>query len=592
MNKLFIDRSRIKKIITVLAPFAFYTVIFLVLTYPLVFNFSSAIAGATDSDAPVFFWNAWQLEKQIMEKDFGLSTNDLLFPTNPSLITHTYTQLQSIIVAFFNIFFNNLVLSFNLVFLLFSVLSAYFAYKFFYLLTSHKLASILAGQLFAFQAMWSIYVMFGTQNLLSIWFLPCTLFLYELYRKKRKARFGIIGGIVLGLSLVNGFYPFAFTFVGIIIYSLLRLVFSNKRSLLQYLKGVIYFVMGFIVSAGWKIVILFQNIDYSSSLSIPSVSHVDFYHADFMNILRPVQFHPWWGVWSNWFRDISITNGNSFIGFTVIGIILLFITLIFVKKAKVDEKKLILLFALGYFLVLLLSFGPILHFFGYNTGIYMPHYLLQKIFTQINNLRVPMRWLLMGQIFFAGMVMYFIRYIFNQTNKSFQKVLFTIISIGFLIDVAYLPRQIIPIHDSSTEAYRQIENNEKGTVLNIPIEINNGFFTVGETSCMSMVYQTIHGNPIIGGRLSRMEENIKDYSEFPIMKYLLAPKENSPDIDDTNLENISYFDSTYQIKYISIDKNYIDIESLSGQQLVNYLGDQLKFSNKLFEDSYFLVLTK
>lgn len=566
----------------------FYSVVFLILTYPLINNLSSGIIANYDSDGPIFLWNVWHLNKA----PFSLSTSYILYPNISPLALHTYTQFQSFIIILINTILNNLVLSFNITFLLSSVGGAYFAYKLVDLLIENKPVAVLAGQYFAFQSIWSIYAIFGTQNFLGLWYVPATLFFYELFRQKHKIKYAFICGAMLAVAFINGFYPFLFSITGLAIYSLLINFKNLKQSFSHYWRLLIAGLLSFIILAGWKIILLWRQRSFITDMPQPLLKDIDsIYHADPMNLIRPVQFHPLWGQWHSWFKNVSIENGNAFVGFTFFFIILLFIALKLSKQIKFADKKTFWLFTLAYIIVLTLSFGPYLHIFGYATHLPMPHYFLQKIIPQINNIRFPARWLLLAQIFLSVMTAYLLKAIWQNINHKIQQILFIIISLGLILDVAFLPRNISIIYGPNTQVYQLIarEPNEK-TVLHIPLSISSGYFDMGHTSKLPMVYQTIHQKPIIGGHLSRLPMEYKEYyANEPVIKYLLAYENAEPNEADLNPKNILIFKEKFQIGYIVISKDYTNLESASYRILSDYLQNQLGFI-AVYEDEYNILL--
>jgi hypothetical protein len=160
----------------------YYSIVFLILTFPLIKHFNNGIVADFTNDGPIFLWNAWHLG----QNSISLWTNQIFYPNTSPLGLHTYTQFQSLIILLLNYIFHNLVLSFNIAFMLSSAAGGYFAYKFINLLIKNKPIAILAGHFFAFQPIWSIYAIFGTQNFLGLWYIPATLFCYEKFRRTNK----------------------------------------------------------------------------------------------------------------------------------------------------------------------------------------------------------------------------------------------------------------------------------------------------------------------------------------------------------------------------------------------------------------------
>lgn len=571
--------------------FIFYALIFLILTFPLILNFGTNIIAPYDSDGPIFLWNAWHLEKNILAGNFSLYTDYLFYPHHTPLSLHTYSQFQSVLTFLVNFFVHNLVLSFNLIYLLSVSACAFFTYKFFQLLNFKKSVAFLAGILFAFQPLWSIYALFGTQNFLQMWYVPATLYFYEKFRESNKPNHAVLLGLVLACAFINDFYPFVFASFGLVIYSLsinFKKIFNLSK---HYFKLLLWGLVGFLSLASWKIFLLWQQKDFVQQMPTPTLQDIDsLYFADPVNLLRPVQWHILWGSWSNWFGNFSLQNGNSFIGFTFILVLLLFLITKIYKKTFWQHKKIFLVFLAAYLAILSLSFGPFLHLFGVQTHLPMPDYFLFKIFPSFNHLRFPARWLILGQIFFCGIFASLLSYIQNNLNTKIYKILVIFLTIGLIVEVMFLPRTVMPIFGKETEAIQEITKQiDNKTVLTIPMAISSGYFDLGETHKKAMAYQIIHQKPIIEGHLSRLPLAYKNYAQEPIIKYFLNYQNAQLDASDLDVQNISQFFSNYQLGYIIIDKQKVDLDAQVSKTLLNYLQTNLNFQ-LLAENQYQIIL--
>lgn len=580
-----------KKIQNDLLIFILYAIIFLILTFPLIFNFSTSIIAPYDSDGPIFLWNAWHFQKNLLVGNFSLYTDYLFYPHHTPLGLHTYSQFQSILTFLVNFFTHNLVLSFNLVYLFSVSVSAYFTYKFFQLLYFKNSVSFLAGILFAFQPLWSIYALFGTQNFLQMWYVPATLYFYEKFRQNHKSVNAFLVGAIIACAFINDFYPFVFSVTGLFIYSLCINFHQIFKLSKHYWKLLVLSLLGFLTIAGWKIFLLWQQKDFITQMPKPSLQDIDsLYFADPVNLFRPVQWHILWGSWSTWFGNFSLQNGNSFIGFTFVLVLILFLLVKMNKKTTWQDKKIFITFLIAYLFILSLSFGPYLHFFGITTHWPMPDYFLSKIFPSFNHLRFPARWLILGQIFFCGIFVSLLAYIQNNLRPKLYKTLVIFLTIALIVEVMFLPRTIMPIFGKETAAIQEIAKQiDNKTVLTTPMAISSGYFDLGETHKKAMAYQIIHQKPILEGHLSRLPLAYKDYAQEPIIKYFLNYQNAQLDAADLDIENIKQFFSTYQLGYIIIDKQKVDLDAQTSKTLLNYLQTNLNFQ-LLIENQYQIIL--
>lgn len=568
-----------------------FAVIFGILTYPLLIHFTNSIIGSKTSDAPIFLWNAWHMSKSLKSLTFSGSTNLILFPYPVSLLTHTYTEVNSLCIAFLNLIIGNLIISFNTYFLFSTVLTAYLSYRFFLLISRCRAAAIIGSITFTFGPMWSIYVSLGTQNLITLWFIPLALLAYELWRRSHNHLYGIIIGFAIATGLINDIYTGAFVTVGLVIYILTTIIIDRKEkvSKLLALAGVTLGAAAVFMLK--KIISLIPQLSILKKIPFPTLMDVDYYHADIINLFRPAQFHPIWGMWHNWWTEQAITNGNSFIGFTVIFIILVCLILLILKRNNFNQQRMFFVFGVSFLIVVFLSFGPFFHFFGKATNAPMPYYFIDYVSPLIRNLRVPMRWLLLAQFFTAGLVAILVSYILANVRLWWRYFLLVLFILGLIIDVAFLPRPIIQLNTARTAALKYISQSlPSGPVLNIPFSANSGYETLGTSTRIALAHQTIHTQPIIGGHASRiLPEIMSNYINDPIISYL-ADYQRKP-VDSITSDEIIKFNNTFQPKFILIDREDIDEKTDTYRALSQFLTNKLGFIQS-WQDDFFTIYKK
>lgn len=583
----------LKKILRDLGALFILTALFFILTYPLIFHFSTAIVGDSLSDAPLFLWNVWELHKLLINDDFSFMTRDIFFPFHTSLILHTFTPIQSLITLFFQEIFHNLIIAFNGTFLVSTILAGYGAYRVFFLLTKNHTASILAGNFFIFQPIWSIYVSRGTQNLLSIWYLPWVIYFYLLGKETFRLRYFFLSGIMLGLSFINEPIIFVFAATALGLHAVHTERGARATRIAAYFRRLFAVCGGFLLIAFFKIQLLLRNTDIIRSVPIPSNNDVDYYHSDIINIFRPSHFHPLWGAFNTLYRDVSISQGNAFIGFTFLAILFLALFLRVKYKRWYGDTKLLIFFVAAYCATVTLTWGPYLHIFGFATHLPMPYALIHKIIPQFNNLRVPMRFFLEAQFFLAGILCLLVNHIHHFIAKKWYLWIFVIGLLGIAADVAYLPRPLFSLTGPSVKGYEAIaKDSARGSVLSIPMNISSGYFILGYPTHAALAYQTIHGRPLIDGHLSRLSpSNEIFYRKEPVIKYFLDYEKNAPDADDLNKEKIQAFMKKYAVEYAVFDKKIIDETNDSTKTLIAYCKKNLSLS-PWYEDDYLLILKK
>lgn len=586
--------SFLKKHISILhelAVLCLYALSFFVLTYPLIFHFQSGIIGNYWSDAPQFLWNAWEWGKKISVGDLSLFTHDVLYPFTNSLAMSTHAFVQSALVAGMDTIFHNIATSFNFVFLVSSVLSAYCAYHFFAFHFKKKSVAFLAGQFFAFQHLWAVYVLFGTQNILSLWYLSATFLAYESYRRRHNPWYLALTGIVLGLAFTNDFLMFTMIAVPLFLYILFTHVSIAEGTPRSLLQKILMIGASFLAVSGWYILELIKQRPMFASLALPTVNDVSFYHADFINLFRPSHFHLLWGSLSSLYRNVAQNAGNAFIGFTFMCVLLAVMPYWCVKPGtKAVRWKVFAIFLIIFVALLLLAVGPYLYVWGYATNLPMPYFWLHKIFALVNNFRVPTRWLLPATFWLAGLFGFMVASLFMPLKRRAYVTLTVVIYCGLLLDSLMVPKHILPVTQGLSPVFSFIAaDTSHRSVIEVPLTITSGYFTVGTGSQISMLHQVIHHHPIMGGLISRLPFSVKNFYEHePIVKYLVKFQTNKPDEDDVDPEKIKHFIKLYNPGFVVFNKQITNFSGQSSAAFIDYLKKYLHVS-LYYEDNEELV---
>jgi hypothetical protein len=169
------------------AALAAYVVVAIAFSWPLPLNMDTHLTGVPGGDTGVYVWNQWVFRHEIVneqrlpyftERIFALTSQ-----TNLSL--HNYTTFQNLL-ALPLIGILGVVTTFNLIYLLMTVLTAYATYLLAKHVTGHVAESWLAGALFA----WSpLLVARGTAHYSLVAAAPLAIFLLVLLRADGHERF-------------------------------------------------------------------------------------------------------------------------------------------------------------------------------------------------------------------------------------------------------------------------------------------------------------------------------------------------------------------------------------------------------------------
>ncbi len=210
-----------------------YFLIFVFMTYPLILSFSSAIPG-NGGDQYLMTWFFWEFYHYVfILHKLPYFTHLVYYPFGVPLYVTTDMPVNSFIASIIYYFSHNLLLAFNIIFLLSSLLNGYFAYLLANDVLKNKTASFFTGLIFAFSPVLIEQARWGDINIWSCYGIPLYILFFNRLYKEPKAKNAI--GAVIGLFLATyaGFYEFT---AMLLVYSLFFIVYrfiSEEYSLRQ-----------------------------------------------------------------------------------------------------------------------------------------------------------------------------------------------------------------------------------------------------------------------------------------------------------------------------------------------------------------------
>lgn len=274
--------------------FLLFTVLAIVVTWPLIPNFHTKIIGPYHGDNLEYVWKLWWTSRAVLDQDISPLLNDEIFyPYGYKLtygeITPIHTYLGAPLTALFGP-----ITTYN-IFVLFSIiLSGVFTCWYVYDLSNSLSAGLVAGLIFSV-CPYQIVQIAGHLPLVDTQWLPLILLCLERFIRTRRFGYSVLTGLfIAAFGLSSWYYLFA---VGIMlpIYFFSRIDKPiSKEKLKAYLKGFIGMI------AARSILILPFIIPYlrglSGGLYIP-IDEVIFWSANVTDYLTPNSLHFLWGNW-------------------------------------------------------------------------------------------------------------------------------------------------------------------------------------------------------------------------------------------------------------------------------------------------------
>lgn len=554
-----------------------YTILTLLMTYPLILNFFTHVTGCCDDSLNL--WNSWWLKKSLV--DLGTTpyyTSYLFHPTGVSLTFHTLSFFNSLLAIPLQEIMG-IIGAYNFLFILSFVLSGYGTYLLVKYLTGDSGAAFVSGIIFAFCPYRFAHMMAGHMNLITTQWIPFyILYLIRTHKEENKQN-PVLAGVFLFLVALSDWHYLGF----MAIFTALFLAYTfwmNKDTLNSgFLKRFLLFVFcsfALIFPLMYPLLeTLFSGLEYG-------FSPIDFavtYSADLFGFFIPPSFHPLFkdyvaGIHSRFTGNME--ERNVFFGYTVICLFFYYqikesriIPWISERLLLIEKKirnplnvlKVLLVsflysiffcfvfdFNLYYFIIFntynffwvllfylikdhvidfwslvavffsIISLGPILHVMGtiLFSGFFLPlPGLLFYIIPGLSFLRDPGRFSLITMLSLAVLAGYSMKKI--SEKRSIRGFFLVCVSSLILFEFLAIP---LPLTEKRIpQIYENISYSEGDfALLEVPIphfcSQNKGV----------MYYQTLHKKPIVGGYISiTPKERIQFILDTPILQGFLNP---------------------------------------------------------------------
>ncbi len=525
-----------------------YVLLAIVLTYPLILNFATHVAG-DGSDDPALAWNLWWVPYSIFH--LGVSpiyTDYMFYPIGLNLAFYTLTYLNAFLAIPIQFAFN-LVVAAN-VNLLFSFavggFGAYLLVK--WLIRDWRLeigdsavdlAAFVAGALYAFSANKMLYASLGQFNIASSHWIPFyVFFLLKLTDTRASSlaprtalRFAFLLGLFLLFQALSEFIFASFLIIFTLLYLIYRLLATRLKLITHYRLLITFLVaaLTFVIPMLPILAAMIQDMLTEGDFIQRGLGFADVFSNDVFGFFVPSHLHPLFGALETQFH-FAYTN-FAYLGFAAL--VLAVIALWKVPQARV--------WGLFGAIFVLLTLGPNLNVNG--TAIsapYLPFNLLLDI-PFIKGNRYPSRWSVMVTLALAVMVGYGVAYASKRFKVKSEK-LALLLPFAFLLFTLFEHLSIpLPTSNFQIPAVYQTIAQDTGdfTVLEIPLAWRTGFRMTGTLDAEMMFeqwYQTAQRHPILGGNTSRNPElKFQYFTESPVINSLIAV-ETGHTLDDATTQ--------------------------------------------------------
>lgn len=197
----------------------------LLMTYPLSLHLAEALQDTSDSLLNLWITN-WQAH-QILTSPFQLFDANIFYPY-PNTLAYSEILFPNVLlsVPIFALT-DNPILTYNLMFLLSFILSAFGLYLLAYHLSGNRYAAFIAGLVFAFSPYRAGHL--SQLQLLTMQWLPLTLLYLDRYLGKRKAKDGLLLCAFFVAQCLSSFYYTFYTGLAVSLYLLYYFVLRWRK---------------------------------------------------------------------------------------------------------------------------------------------------------------------------------------------------------------------------------------------------------------------------------------------------------------------------------------------------------------------------
>jgi hypothetical protein len=479
--------------------------IFLVVFFgPLIITINNP-QGSHDDLTYQYFLMENNLSK-LSSLDFGHIYQARMFYPHPNsaLFGNSYLG-QAILGLPFYLTSNDPITSTNLVILLNFALSFLGAFLLCFKLTKNLYGSVIGGIIYSFNPFIRAH---DQLELLTHQWIPFIFLSLENLLNKVSWKNSLLLALLLLLQLICSVYYFIFLIVSIPFFLLFRLRLL-KISPLIYLKRPVIFSTLFLISFSYLYLMPSMAVKEKYHIS-RSLSETENYSAQLSDFLfpRPTNF-----LYGNFFyktalqnmRDpelnIHYTEHSLFTGFIPLFLFLIYILIVLKHKLKTGERTITLPYFIVGFVVLILSFGPFIYFFGFKIPSF--YLLLYNLLPFLDALRVPSRFMVVGFLSIAICASLSWKYIIpklGRYNKFFSIIIISLICLEYFNILP--PTYSVPQETKQFYSFLDAQKNVK-IIVELPIANHlQNLPNIGRApieDSQYLLYATLHSKILVNG---------------------------------------------------------------------------------------------
>lgn len=535
-----------------------YVLLTLLLTWPLVTQFTTAVPGVP-GDTNVFLWNAWWVDHALTRAGTNPFHTDYIFhPQGVSLVFHSLTFLNSLVSIPLRRLFGPIA-AHNLIVVAGFVLSGCGAYLLIRHLTRHEIASFIGGIVFAF-CPYTFAHLRAHVNLVSTQWIPfyvlCLLRMIE-GPPRTRIRYGFAAGLFLLFTAYTDYYYLYYLCIFTAAYLAYVLLTDGRRIVNRsFLKASLTGALTFLAGLAPLLVLAVRELASGDHMTVPPHTGFAAYVADVLGFVTPSVFHPvfkgyaW--VISRHFRG-NPEEWTVFLGYTVI-------VLSVVAVVRLRRRSTAVRFWMWLGLAFLfLSLGPYPRVCGVKI-VPLPTYFLKRI-PILQNFRVCSRFSIMTMLSCAVLTGFGLTHLLGGISRRWKRGLLAGVLLTLIV-FEYLAVPFPMLDAGYPRVYDRIAADpEECVLLEVPLGWGGGLKSFGIVNMRGLYFQTVHRKKLFSGVVSRFPDSrIEYFRSLPFLSTVLELQQGQTPAIDLEEERSLAAEAVerYHIRYVVIHRGQLN----------------------------------
>ncbi len=518
-----------------LAVLLLFIIISFYLFYPLLINITKMVPGNLGDPLLAIWAIGWNINSFFNKNFINIYDANILYPYKKSLTFSENFFAPSLIGLPIFLISKNFVITYNILFILSFILTAFCAYLLIKEVASSRFVAIIGGFIFSFNP-WRFGHAPRLQILIAWWLPLCFLFLIK-YHKEKKIKFLIYFSLSFIFNGLSNAYYMLFLTILLIIFEVSFLLLSGEN-FLKFIKN--NFPLKNCIILFCLIVPILFLVYYPYYLNSKKIGfergifEAEKYSLTLMDYFRFSKSNlPLYSFLKYRISFYNESEYNSFIGYFQIIFILLGLIIIFRLKNSFEKNIILSIFIIGV-CSFFFSLGPVL--FQISDKKFWGPFMIVKIFPGGKFIRAPSRFVIFVYLAAAIIVCYSINYLWK--NLNYYKKALLIILIALLIfekNPMKLRFVDLPYEGRCPDVYKWLVKQKRGPIMELPLTkgIRNIFLEPKYD-----YFSTCHWFPLFNGysgfvpRLQRLARKATINGELKIagiigIKYIIIHKDLS-----------------------------------------------------------------